>query len=491
VRRPREIKDERGRARLDGARQARNGPPVAAAERALVSISRDVRDGAVITDRDLLAAYAGDESEVPSRLPSAAVRVASASDVAAVLRAASEHGVPVTARGGGTGRSGGAVPEHGGIVMLFDALGAVRGVERDDMIAVVEPGATTAAVHEAAEAHGLFYPPDPNSLASCTVGGNVATNAAGPRTFKYGVTRDWVLGMEIVTASGDILRLGKRTRKGVTGYDLVSLLVGSQGTLGIVTEVTLELALLPESIATMLALLPDEASIERVMLAATRAGSMPRCAELLDAQTLEVVRPASTVPIPSSARALLVVELDGDAALVERDLERCGNAMIEAGAIDVLVARHGGDRERLWSARREMSRSLRALARHKRSEDVVVPRTKLAALLACCRRIEEDTGIRMPAYGHAGDGNLHVNFLWDEARDYPAVERAITRLLEDTLALGGTLTGEHGLGELKAKHLSLEQSPELIALQRALKATFDPKHILNPGKILARAHGPC
>ena len=460
-------------------------------ERALASIERNVRDGAVITDRDVLATYAADESEVPARMPAAVVRVSSASDVAAVMRAASAHAVPVTARGGGTGRSGGAVPAAGGLVVVFEAMRTIRGIERDDMIAVVQPGVTTGEVHAAAEAERMFYPPDPNSLASCTIGGNVATNAAGPRTFKYGVTRDWVLGLEVVTASGEILRLGKRTRKGVTGYDLVSLIVGSQGTLGIVTEITLELAVLPETVGTMLALLPDERSIERVMLEATRAGSMPRCFELLDAQTLDVVRPASAVPIPASAHALLVVEVDGDTALVERDLERVGNAMTSAGAIDVLVARHGGDRAKLWSARREMSRSLRALARNKRSEDVVVPRTKLAALLAACRRIEEETGVRMPAYGHAGDGNLHVNFLWNDEDEHARVERAIRRLLEETLALGGTLTGEHGLGELKAKHLPLEHSPELIAHERALKSTFDPKHILNPGKVLPPTHGPC
>ncbi len=460
-------------------------------DRALVEIARNLPDGAVITDRDVVAQYAGDESEVAPRMPGAAVRVSSAAEVAAVMRVASERRVPVTARGGGTGRVGGAVPARGGLVLAFERMAAIREIDRGEMVAVVQPGARTLAVQAAAEEVGLFYPPDPNSRASCTIGGNVGTNAGGPRAFKYGVTREYVLGLEVVTASGDVLRLGRRTRKGVTGYDLTALVVGSEGTLAVVTEVTLKLIPAPEAVATLLVLLPDEAGIERAVSAAIARQPMPRCVELLDEQTLAVVRPTASVPIPAAARAMLIVELDGVAESLDREVERCGNAMQDAGALDVLVARHGGDRERLWSARREMSPSLRKLARNKMSEDVVVPRTRLAELLTRCRRISEETGIRMPAYGHAGDGNIHVNFLWDDESEAPLVEKSIGRLFEEVVAMGGTLTGEHGLGELKAPYLPLEQPRELIQLQRRLKATFDPNDILNPGKLFPTSHGPC
>ena len=454
-------------------------------------MGRALPDGAVVTDPDVLAQYAGDESEVAPRLPAAAVRVSGTEEVAVVMRAASAHGVPVTARGGGTGRAGGAVPAGGGIVIVFERMASIRGVEREEMIAVAEPGVLTGTLHAAAEAEGLFYPPDPNSWNTCTIGGNVATNAGGPRAFKYGVTREYVLGLEIVTAAGEVLRLGRRTRKGVTGYDLTALLVGSEGTLGVVTEATLKLVPSPEAVATLLVLLAEESAIERTIAAAIERRVVPRCIELLDAHTLDVVRPEAAVPIPASARAMLIVELDGEAESLDAAVERCGGAMQDAGALEVLVARHGGDRERLWSARREMSRSLRKLARNKASEDIVVPRMRIGELLERCRGISAEVGIRMPAYGHAGDGNIHVNFLWDDPGERERVERGRRRLLEATIAMGGTLTGEHGLGELKADYLPLEQSEPLIALQRSLKSVFDPQGILNPGKILPTAHGPC
>ena len=464
-------------------------PPL---DRALAEIDRRIASGGVITDRDVLEAFAGDESEVPPRMPGAAVRVSSTADVAAVMRAASSHGVPVTARGAGTGRVGGAVPAEGGLVLVFEQMAGILGVEREEMRATVQPGASTGAVHAAAEREGLLYPPDPNSWSTCTIGGNVATNAGGPRAFKYGVTRDWVLGLEVVTAEGEVLRLGKRTRKGVTGYDLTALVVGSEGTLAVITEATLKLMPAPEATATLMVFLPDEAAVQRAVTAVVGQRLYPTCMELLDAVSLEVLRPEAGLPVPEEARAMLIVELDGDSATLEADVERCGNTLTDVGALEVLVARHGGERERLWSTRREMSRSLRKLAANKMSEDVVVPRTRLAELIERCRRISDETGLRMPTYGHAGDGNLHVNFLWDDPSEWPTVERGIASLFEQVIGMGGTLTGEHGLGELKMPYLHLEQSPQLIELQRRVKELFDPKHILNPGKMFpARGHGAC
>jgi glycolate oxidase len=468
---------------------------VVSIDRALIELERALGSGRVVTDSDVLASYAHDESEVPPHPPDAVIRVANEREVAATMRICSEHEVPVTPRAAGTGRTGGAVPLAGGIVLAFEHMRAIKGIEDDNLIAVVEPGVVTGELHAAVEERGLFYPPDPNSLASCTLAGNVAENAGGPRALRYGSTRDYVLGMRVVTADGTILSLGKRTAKGVTGYDLTSLMVGSEGTLAITTEIILKLLPKPEAVATLLAFLPDLDAAARAVSAVLLRGMLPRCMELLDEATLEIVRGSSSLPIPQHTRALLLIELDGDQAALDAQLERCGNTLTEAGASDVLMARHVGERQQLWAARRELSRALRARAKFKLAEDVVVPRSKIPALIGACQRISEKFGVHMPSYGHAGDGNLHVNFLWDDPSQTDRIQDAIGALFEAVIGLGGTLSGEHGIGVLKAKYLPLEQSSELIALQERLKATFDPKGILNPGKIfpkhLERFHGAC
>ncbi|HEX7480220.1 MAG TPA: FAD-linked oxidase C-terminal domain-containing protein [Polyangiales bacterium] len=462
---------------------------------ALSKLEQALGSGRVLTDAEVLASYAVDESEVPPHPPQAVVRVREASEVAATMRICAEHGVPVTPRAGGTGRTGGAVPMAGGVVLAFEQMNRIKGIEEDDMIVVLEPGVITGELHRAVEAQGLFYPPDPNSLASCTLGGNVAENAGGPRALRYGSTRDYVLGLRVVTADGTQLSVGKRTVKGVTGYDLTSLLVGSEGTLAITTEITLKLLPKPQAIATMLVFLPDLPAAGRAVTRVLRAGLLPRCLELLDDATLAIVRPEASMPIPESARAMLLIELDGDEIALEGQLERAGAAVTDAGATDVLVARHSGERDKLWAARRELSRALRKRARFKLAEDVVVPRSKIPQLIDACRRISERHKVHMPSYGHAGDGNIHVNFLWNDPGEEPAVHRAIEAMFKEVLALGGTLTGEHGIGVLKAPYLPLEQSAELIALQERVKDLFDPKHVLNPGKIfpahLKLFHGAC
>lgn len=464
------------------------------ADPALIALDQALGSGRVITDRDVLETYSHDESEVPHSLPAAVVRVRDADDVAHVMRIASEHDIPVTPRAGGTGRTGGAVPVQGGIVLAFENMTRIKGVERNDLIAVVEPGMNTGRLHEVVEAEQLFYPPDPNSLGACCIGGNIAENAGGPRALRYGSTRDYVLGLEVVTADGTILKLGKRTSKGVTGYDLTSLIVGSEGTLAIITEATLKLLPKPEAIATLLVFLPDLVTAGRAVSAAFREGVMPRCVEMLDHNTLELIRPSSPVAIPDGARAMLLIEIDGPSVSLEPMLERMGNALDGAGALQVLAARHSGEREQLWAARRELSHALRRTARFKLAEDVVVPRSKIPDLIDVCQRIAERESITMPSYGHAGDGNIHVNLLWNDEAQKPAVDRAILSLFEAVVGFGGTLTGEHGIGVLKAPYLHLEQSKDLIAWQRKIKDMFDPRGILNPGKIFVRdngQHGAC
>ncbi len=462
---------------------------------ALKAMDPALDSGGVVRDRAFREAHAIDESEASPVVPEAVVRPRSPTQVAAVLAACHRHGVPVTPRSGGTGRVGGAVPVPGGIVLSMEGMAELKGIEPDDLRVVAGPGRILGELHRAVEAEGLFYPPDPNSWESCRLGGNIAANAGGPRAFKYGVTRNWVLGLQIVTADGTILHVGKPTAKGVTGYDLASLVVGSEGTLAVVTEATLRLIPRPEAVATLLAFLPDERTLGDAIGAVLRARIVPRCLEFLDALALDILRPQAGLDVPGDAKAMLLVEVDGADRDIEQLAETTGSLLLDAGALDVLVAQNEAERERLWGARRQMSRSMRKRARHKLSEDVVVPRSRIGALLATCRRLQETHGVRMPTYGHAGDGNLHVNFLWDDPADRPRVQAAIRGLFEAVVELGGTLSGEHGIGILKAPYLPLEQSPALIALQERIKEVFDPRGVLNPGKIFPagarRFHGAC
>ena len=466
-------------------------PSRASIDRAKLELERRLGPSKVLTSPDACAPYASDDSDVAGRAPDAVVIAASAADVAAVLAIAEACEVPVTPRAGGTGRTGGAVPVAGGIVLATHALARIKDIDRGNLVAVVEPGVITGALHEAVEREGLFYAPDPNSLDSCCIGGNLAENAGGPRAFKYGVTRDWVLGLEVCLMGGRVVRTGKRTVKGVTGYDVTALLVGSEGTLGVFTEATLRLVPRPPAVATALALFSDVRGAADAVGAIVAAGIVPRCLELLDAATLDAVR-AAGVSIDPRAGAMLLIEVDGEAA--DAVLERLGEvASRRAGCIDVVVAQDAGQRDRLWAARRMLSKATRKLARHKLSEDIVVPRTRIVELLTRVDAIGDATGVRHLAYGHAGDGNLHVNFLWNDDAERPAVDRAIGLLMHATVELGGTLSGEHGIGVSKAQYLRLEQSDDLIALQRDIKRAFDPKELLNPGKIFPPdgAHRAC
>jgi glycolate oxidase len=463
----------------------------AALDALVVALAHERPELSIERDRDVCASYAGDESEVAPSTPDVVVRARTQEDVVATLRVASERRVPVTPRAAGTGKSGGCVPIEGGIVLSLEGMRTIEDIDAHDSIAIVGPGVVTAALHDAVESVGLFYPPDPNSLATCTLGGNIAENAAGPRTYKYGVTRDWVLGLTVVTGDGRVLELGTRTHKGVTGYDLVSLMVGSEGTLGVITRATLRLAPKPEGIVTLVALLRSSAEIATAVARLSAHGIAARCLELFDERTLDLVRHDAPFPIPPETRALLLVELDGDAAALEQAMERAGGLLTDVGA-DVLVAHKGSDRERLWAVRRELSRALRRSALAKISEDVVVPRSQLGRLIDQSARIGERHALRSASYGHAGDGNLHVNFLWDAPEDALRVRAAQDDLFREVIAMRGTLSGEHGIGASKSAWLSREQGPEVVQLEEQIKALFDPRGILNPGKIFSRgAHRSC
>ncbi len=466
-------------------------PSAAAADRARVLLDRALGSSKVLVDPEACAAYGGDESDQAPVVPDAVVLASSPEDIVAALAAATEAGVPITPRAAGSGKSGGCVPVGGGIVLATHGMASIVEIDREQLVAVVEPGVLLADLHAAVEAEGLFYPPDPNSVKICALGGNIAENASGPRCFKYGPTRDYVLGLDVVTMDGARLFTGKRTVKGVTGYDVTSLLVGSEGTLAVTTRATLKLVPKPELVATLMALFEDVNACGAAVSALVAARLRPRCIELLDAATLSAVR-ARGVPVDERAGAMLLLEVDGAAAACEAEMERVGQVCAEAGALDVLAAQDASQRERLWEARRMLSVATRAMAKYKISEDVVVPRPRLPDLLRAIEKMSERTGIRMLSYGHAGDGNLHVNLLWSDPELSSRVEEALGMLFRAVLSMGGTLSGEHGIGASKAEFLPLEQSAELIELQRRLKAVFDPRGLLNPYKIFPRrGHGSC
>jgi glycolate oxidase len=466
--------------------------PQANVERAMIDLDRALGTSKLIVEETARRVYAEDDSQSEACMPDVVVVAESASDIATVLRIAQEREVPVTPRAGGSGRTGGAVPVAGGIVLATHKLDKVIDVDRENLIAVVQPGVVLGNFHSLVEKENLFYAPDPNSADMCMIGGNVAENAGGPRAFKYGSTRDHVLGMETVFMGGQTMRVGKRVVKGVTGYDVTALLVGSEGTLGVFTEITLRLLPKPAQVATLLALYTDVhaagASVSRLIA----AGLVPRCIEMMDSATLQCVRAAGNA-IDDRAGAMLLIEVDGEDA--EAQLERLGNALNDgadaAGTIDLVVAQDSAQRARLWSARKSLSYATRKMATHKIAEDIVVPRSRISALLSKTDEIAAKEKVRALTYGHAGDGNLHVNFLWDTPDEEPRVAKAVESLMRETVALGGTLSGEHGVGLAKAPYLHFEQSDELMQLQKDIKRVFDPKGLLNPGKIFPTRHTGC
>lgn len=435
-------------------------------------------------------ALSRDESDVAPTVASCVVTPSRAEQVCEALRVCEALDVPVYPRGGGTGRTGGSVPLRRGVVLDTRALAGITEVDRRGLLAVVGPGTITEDFQRAVEAEGLFFPPDPLSAPWSTLGGNVAENAGGPRAFKYGVTRDWTLGMDVALMGGERLAVGRRTAKGVTGYDLTATLVGSEGTLAVFTSLTLRLMVKPPRLRALAATFTDVAHAGEVVAAVVARGIRARCVELIDGVCCEVMRALEPAAVEPDVGAMLIVEADGAS---DAEVDRC------IDEVATLCEAHPGARVRLaagpeamaelWGARRVLSRALRGRARHKLSEDVVVPRGALTDLLRAVREISERRGVLMPTYGHAGDGNLHVNLLWDHPAQRAEVDRAVEDLFRATLSLRGTLTGEHGIGVTKRDYLAWEQSESLIALQRRVKRAFDARGLLNPDKVLPPPSG--
>lgn len=417
-------------------------------------------------------------------LPEAVAFPQSAQEISAVLKAANEHGFPVVPRGAGSGMTGGSLPVRGGLVLVTSRMNRILEIDRDNMIAVVEPGVITGDLQAELKKSGLMYPPDPASLEFCTIGGNAAECAGGPSAVKYGVTKDYVLGLEVVLPTGDIMQTGVRTEKGVVGYDLTRLFIGSEGTLGIFSKLILRVLPLPEDKATFLL---NFSSLRRATELVTQIlvhGIAPCTLEYMDRTALSVVRRHIPLQLPDETAALLLLEVDGTRREVERQTQQI-EQFLGAQNIDYRKAAGADDYNELWQARRSISPATFSLKPHKISEDIVVPRSRIPALVEFTEELARSLDLTILTFGHAGDGNIHVNIMVDKAneREHRNGITARDKLFAFVIAQGGTLSGEHGVGITKSPFIALELDPAAIALMQGIKHLFDPNNILNPGKI--------
>ena len=458
----------------------------------------------VRTDEEALAIYGQDGLKRGHRAE-VVVIPASTSEVAAVAEACNARRVPLVVRGGGTGYSGGSVPLRGGVTLSMERFNRILEIDQVNLLAVVEPNVVTGVLQEAVEKVGLFYPPDPASLRESVIGGNIAECAGGPRAFKYGTTKRYVLGLEAVLPTGEVIRTGSKAVKNVVGYDLTQLIVGSEGTLAIVTQAVLRLVPKPPACATLRATFDSVESAVEAVNELLRARVVPASLELVDGECLAAVaryltappNPADTGGVrlqPAGARtalapegtgALLLIEVDGMKEAVGAEAHRVEESCRAAGATEVLRAATDEEREDLWRVRRELSPALKTIATRKFNHDVVVPRGRVPALFDLIAALRRDYRVAIPSFGHAGDGNIHVNIKVDGA-DADAVARAHQaerRLFEGVVALEGSISGEHGIGFTKAPFVGNELSHAVIALLKRVKGAFDPNGILNPGKI--------
>lgn len=454
-------------------------------DRALQRLASELGKDVLRVDDATLAAHAGDKW-FASRRPDAVAFPADAAAVSKILRFANRHRIPVTPRGAGHGYVGGCVPQRGGIVLALDPLDRIKEIHPGDFVAVVEPGVRTQTLQDAADRLGLFYPPDPASRADCSLGGNIATNAGGPRCLKYGVTRDYVLGLEVVLPDGTITRLGSRTHKNKTGFDLARLFVGSEGLLGVITEATLKLLPRPPWRAAVAAGFDSMRVAARVLRTIFAAGFLPCALEIADRFTLEAARKRTGDDRLAGCGAVVIVELDGHERSVRGELRDLGAILDAENPRFVQKALGAEATERLWKLRREFSYALRDTGLTKMNEDIVVPRSRLEDLFRLGARIQKKHRLPVACFGHAGDGNIHVNIMVDESSAGYEARRdaALDELFRGVLALDGVITGEHGVGLAKKPWWPQAVPGEVRDLHARVKAALDPHGILNPGKFV-------
>ncbi len=441
----------------------------------------------VSTEPDVLQAHASDKWHAAA-LPDAVVLARSTEQVAAAVRFAAQHRIPLTARGAGVGYVGGCVPVQGGIVISTAPMQRIIEVNPADGVAVVEAGVLTADLQEACLAQGWFYPPDPASRKESSIGGNIATNAGGPRCLKYGVTRAYVLGLQVVLADGSVLNCGGRTHKNKQGFDLVGLFCGSEGMLGIITQATLRIIPAPQARAALHASFPQFSLAAAAVQNILQGGHLPAAMEITDAFTLAAARNHLGPGIfPADANGHIIVEIDGRADAVASELADIEAILKQTGATQVVTARTEAEVEAIWQLRREFSYSLKATGLTKLNEDIVIPRSALVELVEFCASMQRETGIPVACFGHSGDGNIHTNVMvlkdsnGNDVR--PPADALVNRLFDWVMAHGGSITGEHGIGLAKAPWFAQAVGAEAISVHKALKSALDPQGLLNPGKM--------
>ena len=450
----------------------------------------------VFGDAELLRNYSHDEVAGPeyARMPEIVVKPASAREISEIMKIANRNRVPVTPRGGGTGLSCGAVPMHGGIVLALERMNRILEIDRENMVAVVEPGVVTSEIGKAVQEFGLFYAGYPMSFESCFIGGNLAENAGGGRAIKYGVTGHYVLGLEAVLPTGEILEMGGKRVKDVTGYDLIHLLVGSEGTLGIFTKIILRL--LPRPAATAVLLIPFGSAsdaVEAFPRVVAGTGILPTSIEFMDRLSVETVyRFLGEKPPRSDIGAMLLIELDGSSReKVDEESQKIGEMFLQSGALDVYVGNTPTTERKMWAPRVNLAEAFKTVCPVQSIEDIVVPTARIPELIRDLERLALKYDILIPCYGHAGDGNLHATPVKKPETSMESwkgkLSLILTELYEGVFRLGGTISGEHGIGSKRAAYMPIVMSPELIALQKRIKLLFDPLNILNPGKIFPEA----
>lgn len=453
--------------------------------RLVVELGAIVGRAAVLTAIEDRLAYEIDGTWV-ERAPLAVVLPATTLQVAQIVKIAAREGLAITPRGSSSGLSGGSLPAHGGLAIGMTRMHRIIEIAAADQVAVVEPGVITGELQAAVERVGLFYPPDPSSLSVSAIGGNIAENAGGARCLKYGVTGDYVMALEVVLPDGEVIRTGGRTVKNVTGYNLRALFVGSEGTLGIVTEATLRLLPKPRHTLTAAAHFADIAAAAQTTTNILAAGILPTSVELMDRLTIACVEELLHAGLPLDCDAMLLIAVDGNHLEgVRADLEEVAAVCRQAGAAQVQVAATADQAALLWRARRSIAPALARRRPNKLGEDIAIPRSQIPAMVRAVRAIAAEHHLQIPLYGHAGDGNLHPNILCDrrDAEEMARVRLAAAAIFDAALALGGTLSGEHGIGLLKKEFLERDLGARQIAAMRAIKDALDPQGIMNPGKI--------
>ncbi len=420
-----------------------------------------------------------------NHIPDAVVFPLNKDEISEILKLANSMQFPVTPRGRGTGTTGGSLPVKGGVVLVLTGLNRIIDIDMDNFTATVEPGVITGDIHKAVEEKGLFYPPDPASSNFSTIGGNIAECAGGPRAVKYGVTKDYVIGLEAVLPTGEIIKTGVKTAKGVVGYDLTKLLTGSEGTLAVITSITLRLIPLPETIRTMTAVFDRMEDAAAGVAEIMRSGIIPRACEYLDRASIACAESFAKMGLPVDAGAMLIIETDGSSSETEFAINKLGDICRSKNARTISIASDAAETKKLWDARKAVSPALYMYGPDKINEDIVVPRSRIPDVVNKIEMLKKETGLTMVSFGHAGDGNIHFNIMLDkqDAEQLYKAEKAVEEIFDYTISINGTLSGEHGVGIKKSKYISKEIGSVELELMKNIKKTFDPNNILNPGKI--------